>query len=104
MQKFTRPITREIEIGGERLALTFSEQGIAVRPVGSRKPPKEITWAGVLTHMAGPAAGTPPSPEQLSAAVEQLRGPGAKPTAKPEPESAPAHHQPSMVSPTAPTP
>ncbi len=104
MQKFTRPITREIEIGGERLALTFSEQGIAVRPVGSRKPPKEITWAGVLTHMAGPAAGTPPSPEQLSAAVEQLRGPGAKPTAKPEPESAPAPHQPSMVSPTAPPP
>ena len=86
MQKFTRPITREIEVGGERLALTFSEQGIAVRPVGSRKPPKEITWAGVLTHMVDPSAGTPPSPEQLSAAVEQLRGPGAKPAPKPEPQ------------------
>jgi hypothetical protein len=104
VQKFTRPITREIELGGERLALTFNEQGIAVRPVGSRKPPKEITWAGVLTHMTGPAAGAPPSPEQISTAVEQLRGPGAKPTPKSEPESAPHSPQPSTVSPTAPPP
>ena len=102
MQKFTRPITREIEIGGERLALTFSEQGIAVRPVGSRKPPKEITWAGVLTHMTGPSAG-PPSPEQLSAAVEQLRGSASKPAPKPEPAAQPAPTPPS-VSPTAPPP
>jgi len=36
VQKFTRPITREVEIGSERLAFTFGEQGIAVRPVGSR--------------------------------------------------------------------
>ena len=35
MQKFTRAITREIEVGGERLALTFTEQGMSVRPVGS---------------------------------------------------------------------
>ena len=104
MQKFTRPITREIELGGERLALTFSEQGIAVRPVGSRKPPKEISWAGVLTHMTGPSAGTSPSPEQLSAAVEQLRGPGAKSAPKSELEPAPAPQQPSTVSPTAPPP
>jgi hypothetical protein len=104
VQKFTRPITREIELGGERLALTFGEQGIAVRPVGSRKPPKEITWAGVLTHMTGPGAGTPPSPEQISAAVEQLRGPGAKPASKPEPEPATQSPQSSTVSPTAPPP
>ena len=102
MQKFTRPITREIEFGGERLALTISEQGIAVRPVGSRKPPKEITWAGVLTHMTGPSAG-PPSPEQLSAAVEQLRGSASKPAPKPEPAAQPAPTPPS-VSPTAPPP
>jgi hypothetical protein len=103
VQKFTRPITREIEIGGERLALTFSEQGIAVRPVGSRKPPKEITWAAVLTHMTGPSGSETPSPEQINAAVEQLRGPGSKPAPKPESESAaqPAPAPPS-VSPTAP--
>jgi hypothetical protein len=106
VQKFTRPITREIEIGGERLALTFGEQGIAVRPVGSRKPPKEITWAGVLTHMASPGPGSP-SPEQLSAALEQLRGPGGKSAPKPESGSAPAEQPepaPSSVSPTAPPP
>jgi hypothetical protein len=106
VQKFTRPITREIEIGGERLAVTFSEQGIAVRPVGSRKPPKEITWAGVLTHMTSPGSSAP-SPEQLSAALEQLRGPGGRPAAKSEPGSAPTEHpEPaqSSVSPTAPPP
>jgi hypothetical protein len=107
VQKFTRPITREIEIGGERLALTFGEQGIAVRPVGSRKPPKEISWAGVLTHMIGPGADTHPSPEQITAAVEQLRGPGSKSASKPEHESAPESSQPSQpstVSPSAPPP
>jgi len=105
VQKFTRPITREIEIGGERLALTFSEQGIAVRPVGSRKPPKEITWAGVLTHMTDPSASGTPSPEQISATVEQLRGSASKPAHKPEPESAPQHAPtPPSVSPTAPPP
>lgn len=101
MQKFTRPITREVEIGEDRLAFTFSEQGIAVRPVGSRKPPKEISWAALLTHMTGPSAGAAPGPEQLSAALEQLRGPGAKPPSKPAPEPAPA---PSPASPTAPPP
>ena len=104
MQKFTRPITREIELGGERLALTFNEQGIAVRPVGSRKPPKEINWAGVLTHMTGPGAGTQPSPEQINAAVEQLRGPGSKSASKSEPEPASQPSQPSTVSPSAPPP
>jgi hypothetical protein len=101
VQKFTRPITRELEIGGERLAFTFGEQGIAVRPVGSRKPPKEITWAALLTHMTGPSAAAAPGPEQVTAALEQLRGPGPKPAPKPESEATPA---PSTVSPTAPPP
>jgi len=101
VQKFTRPITREVEIGGDRLAFTFSEQGIAVRPVGSRKPPKEIAWAALLTHMTGPGASGSPGPEQISAALEQLHGPGYKPDPKPEPVSTPA---PSPVSPTAPPP
>jgi hypothetical protein len=105
VQKFTRPITREIEISGERLAFTFGEQGIAVRPVGSRKPPKEISWAAVLTHMTDPSAGAAPGPEQLTAALEQLRGPGGKPSSKPahESPSEPAP-TPSTVSPSAPPP
>ena len=105
MQKFTRPITREVEISGERLAFTFGEQGIAVRPVGSRKPPKEIGWAAVLTHMTGPSAGATPGPEQVTEALEQLRGPGSKPSSKPahETPSEPAP-TPSTVSPSAPPP
>jgi hypothetical protein len=103
VQKFTRPITREIEIGGERLALTFSEQGIAVRPVGSRKPPKEIGWAGILTHMTGPSGSGTPSPEQVTAAVDQLRGSASKPAPTHEQAAQPASTPPS-ISPTAPPP
>ncbi len=74
VQKFTRPITREIELGGGRLALTLTEQGIAVRPVGSRKPPREISWGQLLCQLTGPAAGAPePSAADLTAAVESLK-------------------------------
>jgi hypothetical protein len=101
VQKFTRPITREVEIGGERLAFTFGEQGIAVRPVGSRKPPKEISWATLLTHMTGPSAAAASGPDQGTATLEQSHAPGSKPASKPDSENAPAS---STVSPTAPPP
>ncbi len=79
MQKFTRPLTREIELAGERLAFTFDETGIAIRPVGSRRPPKEITWAALLVHLTGlpPAAGETPSPEVLTAALDRLKTSGS---------------------------
>jgi hypothetical protein len=78
MQKFTRPLTREVELAGGRLAFTFSEQGLAVRPVGSRRPPREISWSALLVHMMGPAQS--PSAEEVTAAVESLKkGEGAKP-------------------------
>ena len=74
MQKFTRPITREIELGGGRLALTLTEQGIAIRPVGSRKPPREISWSRLVCVLTGAAAGGPePSAADLAAAVETLK-------------------------------
>lgn len=74
MQKFTRPITREIELGGGRLALTLTEQGIAVRPVGSRRPPREISWARLVHQLTSAAgAGPEPSAEDLTAAVEALK-------------------------------
>jgi hypothetical protein len=93
VQKFTRPITREVEIGGERLAFTFTEQGLAVRPLGSRKPPREITWGAVLVHMlaSGEAAPPVPSADQVAAAAASLKGPGAKSTPKPPVE--PAHSE-----------
>ncbi|MCC6419132.1 MAG: SMI1/KNR4 family protein [Gemmataceae bacterium] len=83
MQKFTRPITREIELAGERLALALSADGISVRPVGSRAAPRQISWAAVLCHLSGQAK--EPDPEQLAAAVAGLRkGGGAKPASKAE--------------------
>ncbi len=74
MQKFTRELTREVEVNGERLALTLSEAGVSVRPVGSRKPPHEITWAAVVAA----ARSAPPAP-------------GPAPEAAPLAASAPAH-------------
>ena len=74
MQKFTRPIVREIELAGERLAVTFGEKGIDVRPVGSRKPPREMTWQAFLCYLTGPSAGGgEPTTEQVSAAVQDLK-------------------------------
>lgn len=74
MQKFTRPITREIELGGGRLALTLTEQGIAVRPVGSRRPPREISWARLVCQLTSAAGGSQePTAEELTTAVEALK-------------------------------
>jgi cell wall assembly regulator SMI1 len=94
VQKFTRPITREIELGGERLALTFTEQGLSVRPVGSRRPPREVTWAALLHAVAGGPA--EPGAEQLQAAVQALKG------GRPAP--APAQAAPTPATPPPPAP
>lgn len=72
MQKFTRPLTREIDLAGERLALTFSEKGISVRPVGSRRPPREMSWPALLSTVA--RGGEEPDANAVAAAVETLRG------------------------------
>lgn len=76
MQKFTRPITREVELNGQRLALTFSEQGLSMRPVGSRKPPREVSWNQLLAHVLDMAAAPqaadmepPPPPNPLGEPV-----------------------------------
>ena len=53
MQKFTRALTREIEVGGERLALTLSTEGVSVRLVGLRKPPLDLDWPSILCACAG---------------------------------------------------
>jgi hypothetical protein len=85
VQKFTRPLTREVEIAGERLALTLAEQGIAVRPVGSRKSPWESSWAKVLCQLAGTSmAGAEPTAAELAEVVKVLK------TAPPPGHSAPS--------------
>jgi cell wall assembly regulator SMI1 len=95
VQKFTRPLTREIEVGGERLALTFSDQGIAVRPVGSRRPPWEISWDTLVCHLTG-AGQASPAPDDLAAAVGKLKGGGPS---RPNPTPAPAAEKTSSAAP-----
>jgi cell wall assembly regulator SMI1 len=88
VQKFTRPITRELTVGGERLAFTFTEQGISLRPVGARKPPSEASWATVVCGVVGrpPAAGSEPTADELAAALQLVRAGGSgSPTPPPSP-------------------
>src|SRR5436190_22152154 len=97
MQQFTRPITREIEVAGERLAVTFSAAGMSVRPVGSRKPPVEMTWADFLRALAQSVSqpAHPVTPEDLAAAVALLKK-GVAQAAQPAPaESPPSREAPS---------
>jgi cell wall assembly regulator SMI1 len=75
VQKFTRPLTREIELGGERIAVTMSEEGLALRPVGSRATPRQLSWAAVVYGAVGETA--EPTADQLTAAVAALRKPPA---------------------------
>jgi hypothetical protein len=102
VQKFTRPITREVELGGERLAFTFTEQGLAVRPLGSRKLPREISWGTVLVHMLGSSEGQAPSPDQIASAAASLKGPAAKSTPKSASEL--PEHETAVPSTPSPTP
>lgn len=71
MQKFTRAITREVEINGERLAVTLSDAGVSIRPVGSRKPPAEIAWAAVVAAARSQPA-PPAEPGELALLLSRL--------------------------------
>lgn len=75
MQKFTRALTREIEVGGERLAVTLTAEGISIRPVGSRKPPHKLSWDAILCVMNGhlPPQGIA-TREEVTEALIALRG------------------------------
>ena len=75
MQKFTRALTREIEVAGERLAVTFSGEGMTLRPVGSRRPPHTMSWQA-LVHACVQAhgSGQQPGAEEVGEAVKALKG------------------------------
>jgi cell wall assembly regulator SMI1 len=99
VQKFTRPLTREIELGSARLALTFSDKGVSIRPVGSRKTPWELSWNTLVCYATGqfPKGGTEATAEEAAAAVEILRKgapskatPPAAPANEPSPPAAKA--------------
>jgi hypothetical protein len=65
MQKFTRELTREIEIAGQRLAVTLNEKGVSLRPVGSQRPPAALTWW---------QSSAPPRPSRPAAAARTRSG------------------------------
>jgi cell wall assembly regulator SMI1 len=88
MQKFTRALTREIEVGGERLAVTLSAEGVSIRPVGSRRPPRDLDWPSVLCACTGKLpAGETAAPEEVTAALDALRAgrPAKEPAAEAKP-------------------
>jgi len=95
MQKFTRSLTREIEVGSERVAVTLDETGVSLRPVGSRRPPHVLSWSGVIHAATTKLA---PSAEQLSEALKILKQGGEKP---PTPSSEPPAPSPNPPAPSA---
>jgi cell wall assembly regulator SMI1 len=97
MQKFTRTLTREIEVGGERLALSLDEKGLSVRPVGGRKAPHSMTWTTLACVLTGKApAGDNPTDQEIAAALKTLRAGSSV-----APESSPARGERSTASPAA---
>jgi cell wall assembly regulator SMI1 len=75
VQKFTRALTREIELAGQRLKVTLDEKGIAVSAVGSRRPPREASWAALVMHLLQSAPAPEPGTHALAEALEALKGP-----------------------------
>jgi cell wall assembly regulator SMI1 len=74
MQKFTRALTREIEVAGERLAVTLDAAGLTVRPVGSRRQPYTLSWAACVCAVAGQFASEDPPPEgELAEAIKTIK-------------------------------
>jgi cell wall assembly regulator SMI1 len=92
VQKFTRALTREIELAGQRLKVTLDEKGIAVSPVGSRRPPREISWAALAAQLGTSETVAEPAPEALTAAIESLKG--GTTARKPAKTAAPAESSP----------
>lgn len=104
MQKFTRALTREVEVAGERLAVTLSEEGLTVRPVGSRRPPHTMSWAACLCALVGkPSSGATPAEAEIQEAVKALKSGAEKPAARKE-EGKEQQAHPGQEAPAAPPP
>jgi cell wall assembly regulator SMI1 len=86
MQKFTRALTREVEVGGERLAVTLSEVGLEIRPVGSRRPPHSLSWAACVCACARHPE--EPTEEEVAEALKTLKAGGPRDNKKADPPAA----------------
>jgi cell wall assembly regulator SMI1 len=98
MQQFTRSLTREIEVGGERLAVTLSKEGLSVRPVGGRRPPHHMSWEAWLCDCVAHGDGQEPTAEQIQEALKAVKAGGPKPK---DEAAAPAKAKPAQSPPPA---
>jgi cell wall assembly regulator SMI1 len=85
MQQFTRALTREIQVAGERLAVTFDKDGMSIRAVGSRRPPLVFSWQTIFIGCAQYAGGEDaphpehvPDPQILANAIKILKAGGER--------------------------
>lgn len=69
--KFTKPISREVDIDGNTYVITLDEAGVDFRVKGKRKSSR-VEWARVL-EIAGPEQSQSSSGEQSKAAPAQGR-------------------------------
>lgn len=95
MQQFTRDLTREISVGGERLAITLSKEGLSVRPVGGRRPPFTMSWTAWVCACVA-EAGQEPMDEKIKHALEAVRA-GAAKTDKTAPSEGHRHPEPKQT-------
>jgi cell wall assembly regulator SMI1 len=103
VQKFTRALTREIELAGHRLKITLDEKGIALAPLGSRRPPREVSWAALVMQVLQGASEPEPGMRALAEAIEALKGSASgrkitKPASAPDrAEPAPPQELPALL-------
>jgi cell wall assembly regulator SMI1 len=75
MQKFTRALTREVEVAGVALGVTLDDKGLSFQPADAQQPALTLSWAGCLCAAAGmPSASSKPSAAEVTRALEALRG------------------------------
>lgn len=105
MQRFTRSLTREIEVGGERLVLTLSQEGVSVRPLGKRRAPHSMSWETWLCACVAQVGDPQPTTEQIQQAIAAVREGGPEPKSQPAvPEAAAAPAVPAtLAQPAAPS-
>jgi cell wall assembly regulator SMI1 len=77
MAKRARALTREAEIGGQRVSVTLDDEGISLQVGGSKRDPVKLSWGGVLCAALGKA----PDDSAVAAALKSLGGEPAQPDA-----------------------
>jgi cell wall assembly regulator SMI1 len=75
MQKLTRALSREIEVGGRRLAITLDADGFRIAAADAQGEPRALSWAAVVCALA---SATEPDAAALREALAALGGGATK--------------------------